>query len=198
MTDFNYKLGLDSLAAKNYQKAIEHFTNSLNSEFSSGAHHNRGFAYFNLGNLAMAKIDYEAGAKWTLDHLKNGNNTDKVFVDSCLRDLIDSKSTIATIEMQLKNFEGAKLIYTELLTFHMNVTNKSIIRPDWHISVIYSNRSMANLYLNKMDEAAKDMGAAYVESTSETKKNEILGIAQMTGILAKVKECITVYRTIKK
>lgn len=197
MTELNYQKGDNALQHGNYKDAVIYFTNSLQIEKSSGSFQNRAFAYMNLGKMELAKNDYEAAATIIINYLKQADKNDKSYIDLCLRDLINAKATIAFIEMENENFLIVENLYSELIDLYTSMFDNSILSPQSHISRFYSDRGIAKFSLNKVDEATRDMGAAFVESNSEKTRQEILRFAVEAGVVEKVNQSITLYSLIK-
>jgi tetratricopeptide (TPR) repeat protein len=198
MTDLNYQKGLDALKFRNYQDAVLHFSKYLSFEKTSGAFQNRAYAYFNLGKKDLAKSDYESAVKIRIDLLKKADENNKDYINSCHGHLIDLKATIAHIELGNENFSNAENLYNELINLYNNMYDNTILRADLQVFNFFSNRAMTKLRLNKREEAALDLGVAYVESYSEKDKQEILFYAEMNGLLEKVKQNVRVHELLKE
>lgn len=193
MTELNYERGFDALQHRQYQVAIMYFTKALDIEKSSSTFHNRAFAYMNLGEKELAKRDYESVVKITNVYIEQADKSDGEYIDICLRDIISAKATIAHIEMENKNFLEVELLCNELINLYCSMHDNSILRQDLHVSNFYSNRGMAKLGLNKIEDATNDFGIALIESTLDEKKEEILFFAQKNGFLNGVKKAANNY-----
>src|ERR1700723_3590182 len=107
-SDVFYQKGLDSLEQRDYENAINCFTEALKIEKSSGGYSNRAFAYYNLDKKDLAKLDFERSIEEIRGILDKSYDKDPITYDKCLIEIIRAISSIAQINMDKKNFIEAE------------------------------------------------------------------------------------------
>jgi len=198
MTDLYYQKGLDSIKEKNYEKAVSNFTEVLKLEESSSAYSNRAFAYYRLNKKDLSKSDFEKSIEVTKANLDASQYKDPVYVDKSLIEIVRSKSSIAQINIEQRDLAEAEMDYTLILGIYKIIKDDKLIPNELHICHTYKNRGAIRYKLNKTEDAARDIAAAYIESNNNDVRIEIVDFAAVTGLTDEVKEYIKIYSMLKK
>ncbi len=197
-SDVFYQKGLDSLKQRDYPNAINCFTEVLKIEKSSSGYSNRAFAYYNLGKKDLAKLDFERSIEEIKGILDKSKDKDPITYDKCLIEISRAVSSIAQINMDTKNFIEAENNYTQIMGLYKMINDEKLIPNDLHISHIYTNRGVVRYKLNQIDNAARDLAAAFLETNSNDTRKELADFAAMAGMTEKLELSITVYSTLRK
>jgi len=190
MGSFYYDKGMRSFQLKNYEKAVQDFTDALAEHESSGAYQNRAAAYMYLGNFKLAGADYEKSIELITELLKKTDKSKTKYFEMGLRDILSCKSAIAYIKLEKRNFDQAEQLNSELLEIHSAIINKDLIPQNLHVSHVYCNRASARFNLKKLDHAAEDLAIAYIKSNSGDIRANAMVLSNKFGLADKVNEYI--------
>lgn len=204
MIELYYNNGLEALKQRNFEQAITSFTAVLKieksgGEYSSGAYSNRAFAYYNLGEMDLSIRDFAKSIEEIIKNLDSQKPQDFIDRDKCLIEIIRSKSTIAQINIEKKNFIEAEMDYNQIIEMYKAIKDEKLIPYDLQICQMYSNRGAVRFELRNKDGVISDLAMAYIETKSNDVMKEILNFAAMIRISEEVKNSITAYSaTLKK